>query len=99
MHDADPTERTRRKFEALAAVLDERSRRQWAASEAQELGYGGISAAAKATGLARDTIRLGMQELHYRQEHPDEPVSPRLRQAGAGRKPLTASDPGLLPAL
>lgn len=99
MHDANPIERIRRKFEALAAVLDERSRRQWAASEAQELGYGGISSVAQATGLARDTIRLGMQELRYRHEHPDEPVSPHLRKAGAGRKALTTLDPDLLSAL
>ena len=99
MHDANPIERIRRKFAALAAVLDERSRRQWAASEAQELGYGGISSVAQATGLARDTIRLGVQELRYRQEHPDDPVNPRLRKAGAGRKALTALDPDLLPAL
>lgn len=99
MHDANPIERIRRKFEALAAVLDERSRRQWAASEAQELGYGGISSVAQATGLARDTIRLGIQELRYRQQHPDEPVSPRLRKVGAGRKPLTTLDPDLLSAL
>jgi hypothetical protein len=99
MRDANPVERIRRKFEALAAVLDERSRRPWAASEAHELGDGGISAVAQATGWARDTIRLGMQELRYRQEHPDAPVSPRLRKAGAGRKPLTASDPALLAVL
>lgn len=99
MHSANPIERIRLKFEALADILDERSRRQWAASEAQELGYGGISSVAQATGLARDTIRLGMQELRYRQEHPDEPVSPRLRKAGGGRKALTALDPDLLSAL
>src|SRR5262249_52252142 len=99
MHDANPIDRIRRKFEALAAVLDERSRRQWAASEAQELGYGGISSLAQATGLAGDTIGLGMQELRHGQEQPDEPVSPRLRKAGAGRKPLTTLDPDLLSAL
>jgi Rhodopirellula transposase DDE domain len=99
MNDVNPIERIRRKFAALGAVLDERSRRQWAASEAHELGYGGISAVAMATGLARDTIRLGMQELRHRREHPDEPVSPRLRQPGAGRKPLTTLDPDLLSAL
>src|SRR5262249_52750159 len=38
-------------------------------------------------------------ELRYRQEHPDEPISPRLRQAGAGRKTLCALDPDLLSAL
>src|SRR4051794_39761428 len=99
MHDASPIEQIRRKFAALDAVLDERARRQWAAAEAEELGYGGISCVARATGLARDTIRAGLRELRYRQEHPDEAVSPRLRKPGAGRKALTASDPDLLEAL
>src|SRR3954449_11000399 len=81
MHDASPIEQIRRKFAALDAVLDERARRQWAAAEAEELGYGGISCVARATGLARDTIRAGLRELRYRQEHPDEAVSPRLRLA------------------
>lgn len=99
MHDANQLERIRRKFAALDAVLDERARRQWAAAEAQELGYGGISRVAQATGLARDTIRAGLRELRYRQGHPDEAVSLRLRQPGAGRKALTTLDPGLLAAL
>jgi hypothetical protein len=99
MHDANRMERVRRKFAALDAVLDERARRQWAATEAQELGYGGISCVAQATGLARDTIRAGLHELRHRQEHPDEVVSPRLREPGAGRKALTTLDPDLRAAL
>jgi hypothetical protein len=99
MHDAIQVERIRRKFESLDAVLDERSRRQWAAAEAQELGYGGLSCVAKATGLARDTIRAGLGELEYRQAHPEEAVSPRLRQPGGGRKSLLTSDTELLAVL
>jgi hypothetical protein len=99
MQDASTIERIRRKFQSLDAVLDERSRRQWAASEAHELGYGGISAVASATGMARDTIHLGLRELAYRQQHPDEPTSQRLRQPGGGRKLLVESDPDLLAAL
>jgi hypothetical protein len=99
MHDATQVERIRRKFESLDAVLDERSRRQWAAAEAQELGYGGLSCVAHATGLARDTIRAGLRELEHRQAHPEETISPRLRQPGGGRKALAASDPELLVAL
>jgi hypothetical protein len=99
MQDATLIERIRHKFHALGPVLDERSRRQWAAAEAKELGYGGVSALARATGLARDTIRLGLWELAYRQRHPDETPGPRLRRPGGGRKPLTEVDLQLVSAL
>ncbi len=99
MQDADAIERIRRKFQSLEVVLDERSRRQWAATEAKELGYGGVSAVACATGFARDTIQLGLRELEYRQQHPDEPTPDRLRKTGGGRKQLTQTDPALVSAL
>jgi Rhodopirellula transposase DDE domain len=99
MQDAAVVERIRRKYHALGPVLDERSRRQWAATEAKELGYGGVSAVSRATGLARDTIQVGARELDYRDRHPDHMPSSRLRQLGGGRKSLAESDPELLSAL
>jgi hypothetical protein len=99
MQDAAAIEQIRRKFHSLEVVLDERSRRQWAAAEAKELGYGGVSAVARATGFARDTIRLGLRELDYRQQHPDEPTPQRLRKPGGGRKQQAESDPLLASAL
>ncbi len=51
------------KYRVLRPVLDERSRRLWAASEAHALGRGGISRVAEATGLSRSTIRAGLKEL------------------------------------
>jgi transposase len=99
MQDVTAIERIRRKFQALEVVLDERSRRQWAAAEAKELGYGGVSAVARATGFARDTIQLGLRELEYRQQHPEEPTPDRLRKTGGGRKQLTQTDPALVSAL
>jgi transposase len=99
MQDATIIDRIRNKYLILGVVLDERSRRQWAATEARDYGYGGISAVAAATGLARDTIAAGMAELDYREQHPDEPVTQRLRQSGAGRKPVTETDPTLIAAL
>jgi Rhodopirellula transposase DDE domain len=99
MHDATLLERIRRKFQSLEPILDERSRRQWAATEANELGYGGVSAVADATGLARDTIRAGVRELAYRRQHPDEWPRPGVRRPGGGRKRLTESDPALTAAL
>jgi transposase len=99
MQDATVIDRIRVKFSALDAVLDERSRRQWAAAEAMEYGYGGVTAVARATGLARDTIAAGIQKLKYRRLYPDEPVTERLRKSGAGRKLLVESDPTLAAAL
>ena len=99
MQDATVIERIRVKFCALDAVLDERSRRQWAATESRDYGYGGMTAVAAATGLARDTIAAGLRELEYRECQTDEPVADRLRHCGAGRKSLTVSDPMLVAAL
>jgi Rhodopirellula transposase DDE domain len=94
MQDATIVAGVRRKYDALLPVLDERARRHWAATEARELGWGGISAVAQATGLARDTIHAGIRELRQ-----PGPPSSRLRRPGGGRKPLTAVDRGLPRAL
>jgi Rhodopirellula transposase DDE domain len=99
MQDASTLERIRRKFDALGPVMDERLRRQWAAAEAAELGWGGVCAVATATGLSRTTITAGLRELRDRAEQPDAALPARIRRPGGGRKPLSATDPGLLPAL
>src|ERR1700733_6761876 len=63
MHDAAAIERTRKKLLALTVVMDERIRRLWAAAEATELGWGGISHVANATGISRTTILAGIRDL------------------------------------
>jgi len=50
-----PAESIKAKFAALEPLLDERTRRIWAAVEAQALGRGGISRVAEATGMSRCT--------------------------------------------
>ena len=40
------------KYERIKNTFNERSRRAWAASEAMDLGHGGISILMKATGLS-----------------------------------------------
>jgi hypothetical protein len=98
MQDARSIRQIRRKYRSLRMEMSERSRRQWAAAEARELGWGGVRAVARATGLSRTTITVGLREL-------DLPVSQRtaealrIRRPGGGRKPLTQTDPGLLSAL
>jgi len=98
MHDAAAIERTRRKFQALTVVMDERIRRQWAAAEAMELGWGGISQVANATGISRTTILAGVRELKA-QEAGEALPSPGIRRPGGGRKLLVEIDPGLWDAL
>jgi len=97
--DAAVVERVRRKFAALEPVLDERARRQWAAAEALELGWGGISTVAEATAMSRVTITNGIGEVKARQGSAGEQATTRIRRPGAGRKPLTETDPELMQAL
>jgi hypothetical protein len=90
--------RLRRKYRVVAPELDERRRRQWAAAEAREAGYGGVSVVARATGLARSTIHAGLRDLRASRRQRVRAAA-RIRRAGAGRRPLTTSDPALLTAL
>jgi Rhodopirellula transposase DDE domain len=96
--DAAVIERTRRKFLALTVVMDERMRRQWAAAEAIELGWGGISRVADATGISRTTILAGVRELRAQQANEALP-GPGIRRPGGGRKRALETDPGLWDAL
>lgn len=99
MQDGAAAERIRVKFLALSPVMDERMRRHWAATEAMALGWGGISAVAIATGLARNTVAAGVRELTRRGDQVDVTVDVRLRRPGGGRKPITEVDPQVLEAL
>ena len=98
MHDAAAIERIQRKFQALTMVMDERMRRQWAAAEAMELPWGGVSSVSKATGISRTTILAGIRELRG-QESLEILPTPNIRRPGAGRKLLVESDPELWNAL
>jgi hypothetical protein len=87
------------RFRTLAPLMDERMRRQWAATEAQSFGRGGTSAVSGVTGMSRNTIRKGLAELAARKKNPRAPISSSLRKKGGGRKRLTETDPGLMEAL
>jgi len=78
-----PVDALARKFEILARVLDERSRRLVAAAEAQAMGFGGVTAVAQASGLSRGTVIRGIAEL----QTASKPArGERIRRQGAGRK-------------
>jgi hypothetical protein len=75
----------------IKAHLTERTRRLWCASEAQALGYGGVSRVSNITGLSRKAITKGVAELES-----ETPLSPdRIRKPGAGPKTLPQRQPGI----
>jgi DNA-binding transcriptional ArsR family regulator len=85
----------RRHYTTLRPSLDERGRRLFAASQVRALGYGGIAAVARATGIAPSTIGRGLKEL-------DQvggiaaPAAERVRRPGGGRKRLSDTDATLV---
>ena len=86
-------EAIKERYARVAGTLDERGRRAVAASEALALGWGGLSAVARATGLSRDVIRAGIRELRGL-----VPVAApgRVRRPGGGRKKTAERDPTVL---
>src|SRR5450755_3433763 len=79
----------------MRGLLNERSRRRWAAAEARSHGRGGIAAVARATGISEGTVRRGLAELDAGGELEAE----RVRRAGAGRPGILEREPGLSEAL
>ena len=80
------------RFAKLAPFLNERLRRLHAATEAQALGYGGISAVARATGVSRRAIANGLKELAA----PAAATAMRIRRPGGGRKRTVSKDATLV---
>lgn len=96
MTSKDPREEgIRRKFSQIVPYLNERTLRMWAAIEAKELGFGGVTMVARATGLSRTTVAAGVREL----SHPGGMAGDRVRTPGAGRRRLSENDPRLIPDL
>ena len=83
------------KFHSVWPLLDERTRRLMAGSEARALGYGGVSRVRRACGLSRKAISKGIREI----EEGSASVEGRIRRPGAGRKLITVSDPRLVDTL
>ncbi|MBF0548088.1 MAG: ISAzo13 family transposase [Candidatus Riflebacteria bacterium] len=89
-----------KKYKILESVLDERSRRLWAASEALVLGHGGIDLVMHATGLCRNTIKHGLDEISNKPpDKKDSPSLQRIRLSGGGRKEIENASPEIISAL
>lgn len=99
MRDEAAIHQIEEKFRALSPLLDERARRQWAATEAVAYCWGGLAAVRSATGLSINTIRKGMAELSARAADPQHRVETRQRLRGGGRKRLADTSAELRAAL
>ena len=82
----------RKKYEPLALLLNEHTRRLWAATEAIALGYGGISIISRATGISRRAILVGIKEI----EQGIVLTEGRVRKPGGGRKSQVDHQPDLM---
>ena len=91
MHDAPIMKAIEGKDIERLDDLDERGRRRWAAVEARALGWGGITAVARATGRSDRTIRTGLKE----RDDPEPLPGHRQRRTGGGRKRQAITQPGL----
>jgi hypothetical protein len=90
-----PHESIKNRYEKIAPLLTEQTRRCRAAVEAQELGYGGIATVSRATGITPRAITHGVKELSG-----DTQVEMgKQRKSGGGRKSLIEKHPGVLDAL
>ncbi len=93
MVDAERT--VRDKWRLLKATMNERARRLWAGAEAGAMGYGGVIAVARATGMAISTVRKGRDEGRAGAK-PEDVVNVR-RSAGA--RPYDLLHPEVWPKL
>lgn len=90
-------EMIREQYQSIRHSLDERARREWAASEAMALGYGGIALVHRATGIVPSTIGKGIKEIRQRKEGGAATEKKRrVRRPGAGRPRKIDTDPELL---
>jgi hypothetical protein len=84
----------RTRWEMVGSKLDERGRRLFAAGEVRAAGWGSLAVVSQITGLARSTINRGEDDLDA------APLARgKVRRSGAGRKAVSTTDLGLVPAL
>lgn len=82
----------RNRYKKILPLLSEKNQRIVLGSDAELLGYGGVSLVSELSGVSRPTIQMGKMELHGEIEVAD--IS-RVRRQGGGRKKETEKQSGL----
>ncbi len=83
----------RLKLSVILPELNERQRRMLIAVEAKAFGRGGIQSLARITGVSRQTIYNGLQDIEKKSDND------RIRRAGAGRKKAVEKEPNIINVL
>lgn len=78
-------------YPVMLSQFNEKQQRLYAASEALRIGFGGISKVSRETGISRVTITEGIKQLRT-----GIVQNGRIRKAGAGRKPLSRTQAGIV---
>jgi len=95
-HPHSAVAKQHRAINRVVAILDERSRRRFVGLLALQWKRGGVQRLVEITGLSRNTIGRGGQEI----EHPRRAAATRgIRRPGGGRQRVEKKYPGLSKAL
>lgn len=82
MNREDAIRQLQERYRQAGSHLNELQRRLWAATEAINLGRGGISIVSQALRISPNTIKRGIQELGAASTNSTQ----RIRKPGGGRK-------------
>ena len=83
------------KIKMMLPLLNEKQRRIYLASEAIAMGRGEVS---RVSGISRSVINAGIKDI--REDNADVlSIDAPIRRKGAGRKPITETQPGIKTAL
>ncbi len=93
MNLSDKARELRVKLSGILPLLNERQRRVLAATEAKSYGRGGVTVVSKITGISRQTIYKGLEEIG------DNSAPDRVRRKGGGRKRLVEKSPKIVDVL
>ena len=86
------------KIKMMLPLLNEKQRRIYLASEAIAMGRGGITEVSRASGISRSVINAGVKDIREGNNNVLSIDAP-IRRKGAGRKPITETQPGIKDAL
>ena len=86
------------KINTMMPLLNEKQKRIYLASEAMAIGRGGVTEVSRISGISRSVITAGIKDINDGNAEFLSADAP-IRRKGAGRKPITETQPGITEAL